>query len=912
MRSALLGILAVSLVGLGACTEDTVVVTEYEVITVTQTETIIVPDYEVITQTEVITVTEEVVPPCSPTQLQGACDEGETCFGGACVVAATLCSPTNLDGICASGLTCFSGGCVLTSALCSEGTPTGPCELGSTCVEGDCITTASLCSSTNLEGTCPAGEVCQAGLCAEPTVDPCTVHVNTVQPVLGLAADYMTAEELTMRLPVTEVPALQKITVDGLQFKDHNRNGTLEPFEDWRLSDSCRSWDLLDHMTLEQKIGTMGEGSRHGNGSYTAEGMLQTSTITNIRDMHRRYSLIRLPNSTPTLLAQYHNAVQALAEAQPLSIPMTITADPVHGTGLSVNGSTGVQTLSLPSMVSPWPYPLGLGAINDRNVSRRYGDVVRHEFMAMGMRWQLGPMADSGTEPRWARVQNTFGENAHAVAIHARAVIEGFQGTGDGGLRNGIAATMKHFPGAGMNERGMDSHSYPGRFNVFPGGYFDWHLIPFQAAVDAGVAAVMPCYSIFEGQTEWSPDQLASGFSHGLMTLLMKNEIGFDGMVTGDWGTLSNGYNMESLTLAQRAALWLKAGSHQFGSDSETNFRDAYDLGYVDDLDIDQAVHKILEMTFKLGAFENPYTAAAATNVRTAEFRTDGFNAQKRAMVMLKTTSWGSGATTRRLLPITGTCAECDGNADNIMSIYFDGVRDSLVDNTAAPDYLTDILGEYDYTRPAAEGVRAITEAASITTADIAILRISARKGIYFGLDDGVPLSFDKVFTGTQSDSTLTPAIQDRNRVINALRVKYGYTNAAGEAVAATNPTLRIVLVMHFDRPGIIKPFVDGLVNLNELPGVPGSYPLVSNPANTNPAANTGVDAVVVEFGAVDRAILDVLFNAHPIEGFPYFRARLPMEIPSSDLSVEAQYEDQPADSWAAQYRLGAGSNSGY
>ena len=128
----------------------------------------------------------------------------------------------------------------------------------------------------------------------------------------------------------------------------------------------------------------------------------------------------------------------------------------------------------------------------------------------MGYRWQLGPMADLGTEPRWARVQNVFGENAFHVAKHVQACVEGFQGVGDGGLANGIAATMKHFPGAGANEDGMDSHSRPGKFNVYPGGAFEYHQIPFQAAVDVGVAAVMPCYSVFKGQTDYDPEQVAA------------------------------------------------------------------------------------------------------------------------------------------------------------------------------------------------------------------------------------------------------------------------------------------------------------------------------------------------------------------------------------------------------------------
>jgi hypothetical protein len=98
---------------------------------------------------------------------------------------------------------------------------------------------------------------------------------------------------------------------------------------------------------------------------------------------------------------------------------------------------------------------------------------------------------------------------------------------------------------------------------------------------------------------------------------------------------------------------------------------------------------------------------------------------------------------------------------------------------------------------------------------------------------------------------------------------------------------------------------------------VPGSYPLVSNPANVNatvvttgtPTAHVGVDSIVGDFGAYDRAILDFVFNRNPIAGWTYGAARLPIEIPSSDAAVEAQLEDVPADSVAPTYSLGAGSN---
>lgn len=894
--------------GMAACSDDpeTIIVTEYEVI---ETE-------KIVTETEIVEVDKvvEVDAACSATHPNGVCETaGETCFGGECVVASTLCSPTNPNGVCAEGLTCFTGGCVLTSGLCGAANPAGPCEVGSTCVEGTCVGTADLCSSINHDGLCPSDQVCQLGVCGEPEVDPCTVHVYTEQPELGVSTTHVDADKLAVmatnysdwlaedetRPTLADAPTI--ITVDGLQFKDLNRNGELDVYEDWRLNESCRAWDLVSQMTLEQKIGTMSEGSRFGGG--TDDASLSGGTINTIVNLHRRYSLLRVSSRNAETMAHYHNNVQALAERQPLGIPATLTADPVHGFGMSTNAASGEQSVSASSVVSPWPYPAGLGAINDPQLTRRYGDVVRQEFRALGLHWQLGPMADLATEPRWARVQNTWGENAFHGAIHTRACIEGFQAVGDGGLRNGIAATMKHFPGAGPNEEGMDSHSYPGRYNVFPGDHFTYHQIPFQAAIDAGSAAVMPCYSIYKDQFDYNPEQVAAGVSYTLMTMLLKEEMGFDGMVTGDWGNLSKRYNQESMSNAQYSAMWLHAGSHQYGSDNESNFRDAYDEGLVDDWDIDQAVHKIVEMTFKLGLFENPYTdpAWSAEVARSEANLTDGFVAQKRAVIQL----YRSGSSSTRPIPIDGSRAGIDYDADGTISVYYDGVADVL----AGSDYMNPILGEYAYATPAGEGLLPVVHEPDIAAADIAIIRFTARKGVYFGLDAGVPLSLDGAFKGSSNDSTIASAIRDRDRIIDAMRVKYGYIDADGATVAATNPDLRIVLVMHFDRPGIVRPFIDG-VNLDEPAGEPGGYPLVSDEANIGGAySGNTVDGLFVEFGAIDRAVLDVLFNVNAPEDYPYSRARLPMEIPASDAAVEAQYEDVPADSLNPTFRLGAGIN---
>lgn len=861
--------------GLAACTE-------------TKTEVVEVPVDRIV----------EVIPACSTTHPTGACPAGESCFQGTCVAALSLCGPSNFSGTCQTGYSCYHGGCIPTEVV-------------------------------------PPPVV-------DP-VDPCDERVNAAQPLLGFApgrplgtggAPYTYDHDADTATPAVEVPYLQKvaITADGLQFRDLNASGTLERYEDWRYSDVCRAKDLVSRMTVRQKVGLMSEGSTIGSG--TADGVMPQGAINSMAIDQRRQALIRFTGITAAQYATYTNNVQALVEGLPLGIPFVITADPVHGIGQSTHPTTGVQTLGTTAVVSHWPYPAGLGAINDANLTFQFGDTVRREFKALGFRWQLGPMADVATEPRWSRVQNTFGENAHHVAKHTKACIEGYQGgRGGPGLREGIAATMKHFPGAGPNEDGMDSHTAPGRFNVFPGGMFDYHSIPFKAAIEAGSAAVMPCYSIFRIPA-LDPEQVGAAHSEAIITNYLKRTLGFDGMITGDWGAAGgSAWGLEMFTGAEKAASFVKAGSHQLGSDSHLRIQEAYDQGLLTEADIDGAAVKILEMSFKLGIFENPYNdpGLATAEVRSQANMLAGFDAQKRAIVLLRNAATANpgrlpisqsrytdvaGGTTGA--PDVGEFAS-DADRDGQIEVFFDGVADSL----AGTDQYATWLLDYDY-RAAGSGTTGtagftlpIVQAASAADADIAILRITARKGSYFGLDAGVPLSFDRPFTGRQTDAGFGAAVRDARKVIDLFRIRDGYTDSTGTPVAAANPNLRIVLVVHMDRPPIVKPWVNGLRTLDETPGVPGSYPLVSDEANVNqtivtastPTAKAGVDTLLVDFGAYDRAILDFVFRRNLIAGWTYGAARLPQEIPSTDAATEAQWEDVPGDSVAPTFIIGAGTN---
>ena len=894
---------------------------------------------------------------CSGTAPAGLCASGSACVGGTCVLASTLCSVANPTGACASGTTCFGGGCVAASLFCSNTVPTGLCQAGQVCAGGTCVASGSICSSSNLSGSCPSGTTCQApGICTPPAVDPCTVAVYTQQPEIAIAKN------------ASSTPA-GVLTIGGLKFKDLSKDGNLDPYEDWRLSEICRAKDLTSKLNLAQKIALMTEVSNIGSG--TLDGSVSANIATSITTGNLRQALIRISNTIPPAsVAKFLNNLQELSESAQWGIPFVVTADPSHGIshgmvtggsatstpafgsvgigGASNTGGTGSNHLAI---LSAWPQPYGIGAINDPAIAFQAGDTVRREYRGMGLRWELGPQADIATEPRWARVNNTFGENPVAVGTMVAAFIQGMQGVGDGGLKGGgIAATLKHFPGTGPDQGGLDSHSAIGRFNVFPGNNFMAHVYPFRAAVAAGAAAVMPSYSIYKSQWQWDPLQVGASMSKELITDLLKTQLGFTGLVSSDWGVIGKAYGVENATNAEKGALFIKAGSHQLGAESASgNIQLAYQSGLISDDELNNAITKILEMSFKLGLFENPYTdyttiaghtTAWNADTHSAAARTNGFNAQKMAMVLLRNREHsGANTSTANLayLPIDGsrtftfkdpvtsatsTQAVDDANGDGTISVYFDGINKSIVgvSTTSTPiDTLTDVFGDYDYTAAGSATSTPIVATSDITAADLAIIRIVARKGAYSGLDAGVPLSFDAPFPGTQNDGEAAAAKIGRNKVLDAFRVRDGYTKLDTTVVPAANPTLKIVLVMHMDRPAIVKPFINGLNSLNEDGTTTDKYPLVSNDANIFVAAagtsiTKGVDAFLVDFGAFDRAVLDVLFNKHKPSYlapgqtvFHYGTARLPAEIPSTDAEVAAQYEDVPADTANPSYKLGAG-----
>ena len=209
------------------------------------------------------------------------------------------------------------------------------------------------------------------------------------------------------------------LTVHGLRFRDLNRDGTLQPFEDWRRSSSARAADLVNRMTVEEKAGTAVHGTAPIAGGPMSSGPAYDSVAATAVVVGRSVtSLITRMSIAPAEFANANNQLQRIAERGRFSIPITISTDPRNH--FQVVGGASVAA----SGFSQWPETLGFGALDEPALVRRFATIIRREYRAVGIHMALSPQADLATEPRWARITGTFGEDPVRVGELVRAYVE--------------------------------------------------------------------------------------------------------------------------------------------------------------------------------------------------------------------------------------------------------------------------------------------------------------------------------------------------------------------------------------------------------------------------------------------------------------------------------------------------------
>lgn len=451
--------------------------------------------------------------------------------------------------------------------------------------------------------------------------------------------------------------SLPLISQDGYQFKDFNRNGTLEAFEDWRRSAEARAADLVGRMNLAEKAGAMMHGTLVLNSAGNAIDLAATGPLVTQRGVN---TFITRMSADAATLATQHNQLQALAETTRLGIPVSISSDPrnhfQYTVGQSVSGGGFTQ----------WPETLGLAAIDDAELTRRFGDIARQEYRAVGLHVALSPMADLATEPRWGRIFGTFGEDRAQVSRQVQAYVQGFQGRSDGLAAEGVVAVVKHWGGYGAAKDGWDSHNPYGKLMTFPGANLAEHLKAFDGAFAAGVSSVMPTYSVPEGTVTVDGvtlENVGGGFNEPLLTDLLRQRRSFDGVIVSDWGITSDctgpcldgapagvspfaffssfgtSWGVESLSRRERFVKAVNAGMDQFGGTEDSDFLvQAVQAGELTEARLDESVRRILRQKFRQGLFENPYVdvQAAATRVATPAHHADALEAQRRSQVLLQ------------------------------------------------------------------------------------------------------------------------------------------------------------------------------------------------------------------------------------------------------------------------------------
>jgi len=438
---------------------------------------------------------------------------------------------------------------------------------------------------------------------------------------------------------------VQILAENGFQYRDLNKNGKLDVYEDSRQDIEKRIDDILLQMTIEEKAGMMWHppigvgknGEVLGKLNVAALNINSTYDVV-INNKFSHFNLFMIPKSH--LLAEWYNAIQKIAEQTRLGIPVTISSDPRHG----INNFIGSDLLG--SDFSKWPEPIGLAAAGDSALVAEFGRIANQEYRAVGIRTALHPMADLATEPRWARINGTFGEDAQLSAKITAAYIYGFQSDEFGA--ESVACMVKHWPGGGPQGDGEDAHFSYGKDQVYPGNKFDYHLIPFDAAFKAGAAMVMPYYGVPVGQTS---EDVGMSFNMEIITNLLRKDYSYDGVVCTDWGIIegfgvfgiefmeSKSWGVEKLTVKERIKKVIDAGVDQFGgNDNVAELLELIDEGQISETRINESVKRLLRAKFKMGLFDNPFVEPGKTEsiVGKKEFVEKGKLAQRKSIVLLK------------------------------------------------------------------------------------------------------------------------------------------------------------------------------------------------------------------------------------------------------------------------------------
>lgn len=317
----------------------------------------------------------------------------------------------------------------------------------------------------------------------------------------------------------------------------------------------------------------------------------------------------------PRLAAEALNKIQKYAvENTRLGIPILIAEECPHG-------HMAIGTTVFPTALSQ-------AGTFDEALMHRMGEVIALEARLQGSGVGYGPVIDIAREPRWSRMEETFGEDPYLTGVLATAIVKGMQGEDISDGRH-VFSTLKHFAAYGIPEGGLNGECAHVGMRTLLSEY----VPQFKRAVEAGVGTIMTSYNSIDG--------VPCTGNRYLLTDLLREQWGFDGFVYSDLQSIEGIATTHrcAATYEDAGAIALKAGVDvDLEGNSYKHLMTAYEKGKVTIDDIDRAVRNVLRKKFELGLFENPYVdpAKAAKTVRSKEHREVAREVARKGIALLK------------------------------------------------------------------------------------------------------------------------------------------------------------------------------------------------------------------------------------------------------------------------------------
>ena len=700
-----------------------------------------------------------------------------------------------------------------------------------------------------------------------------------------------------IKLGYSTLSGVKIIMKDGLPFKDLNKNGVVDVYEDWRVNVRDRANDLASKLSVDQIAGLMlyslhqavpavetgmFPGTYQGK-IFSASGAkasdLTDQQIEFLKTGNLRHVLMTSVANT-VVAATWNNNIQRLVEGIGFGIPANNSSDPRNGAHKDAEYNAGSG-----GTISQWPEELGLAATFDPAVTKQFGTIASKEYRALGITTALSPQIDLATEPRWNRLIGTFGEDPALATDMARAYVDGFQ-TSPHAItayqawgNQSVNAMVKHWPSGGPEEAGRDGHFAYGKFAVYPGNNFQTQLKTFTEgafSLNGGTkkaSAVMPYYTISYNQDKKNGENVGNGFSKYIISDLLRNKYGYDGVVCTDWRVTADegskpdvfagkSWGVEKLTVAERHYKVLMAGVDQFGGNNDIKpVLEAYQMGVKEHGEafmrkrFELSAVRLLLNIFRVGSFENPYLdpTASASIVGKPEYMKAGYEAQLKSIVMIKNQ--------HKTLPI-----------QKGKTVYI-------------PKRVTP-AGSNSFGQPSPEKIEYP-------------VNLEWVKKYYIVTDDPSKADFAIVFIKSPYSGGYSRSDREAGGngylPISLQLGDYTAVDARAHSIAAGDPVIDPTITdrSYLGKTSKSNSYPD-LKTILDTRNAMNGKPVIVSVSMTNPMVfsefEKSVDAIVAEFGVQVGAILDIVSGKSEPSGL------LPMQMPLNMSTVEKQFEDVPRD----------------